>query len=232
MTTIETRPAPAPAPTLPEPGVTLRRRAGGAVMIGAGALSLAGFLLTPWEHGSTTRDYLESLTGSPVQAMLAASVLHFGYVLFVPTAFVLSRLARRRAPKLSATGLVLAVLGSGLSGLVVTDIYDLSIGLHVGESAGAPVSEMTNVPGAPVAFIAMGLTTLLGTVIGLTLLALAAWRAQVAPVWPAVGIIAGFVGSYGHDGVRACISFAVVAVSLAFLGLRVLQMSDEEFASR
>ena len=34
MTTIETRPAPAPAPTLPEPGVTLRRRAGGAVMIG------------------------------------------------------------------------------------------------------------------------------------------------------------------------------------------------------
>jgi hypothetical protein len=215
-----------------EPGTRRRKYVAGGTMIGAGALSLAGFLLTPWEHGSRTSDYLASLVGQPTRAMIAASVLHFGYVLFVPTAFVLYRLSRRRAPKLSAVGLVLAVIGSGLSGLVVTDIYDLSIGLHVGTHAGAPVSEMTGVPGAMIGFIAMGFTALIGTIFGLGALAAAAWRAKLAPVWPAIGIVAGFLAARGHDGTRGCVAFAVVAVSLAYLGLKVIGLSDREYADR
>ena len=64
-------------------------------------------------------------------AMLSMVLLHYGYLLFVPTVFVLARLARRRSPKLAAAGLVLGVLGSGLSGLLVTDAYDLSIAQHL-----------------------------------------------------------------------------------------------------
>src|ERR1039458_3113769 len=36
-------------------------------------------------------------------------------------------LSRRRAGRLSATGLVLSVLGAGLSGLLVTDFFDLAL---------------------------------------------------------------------------------------------------------
>ena len=51
------------------------------------------------------------------------SVLHFGYLLLVPFAFVAARLARRGAPKLATAGLVLGVLGSGLSSVALTDAY-------------------------------------------------------------------------------------------------------------
>jgi hypothetical protein len=202
-------------------------------MVGAAALSMAGFLVTPWENGSDTESYLRSLTGAPVQAMIAASLLHFGYLLLVPTAFVLARLSRRAAPKLSMTGLAFAVLGSGLSGLVVTDVYDLSIGLHVGEHAGVPVSDMHGVPGAMIAIVSMALTSVAGTLVGLVLLAVAAWRSRIAPVWPAVLVFAGFAATYGaHDALRACSGWAAVAVGLAFLGIRVLRMGDGEYDAR
>ena len=47
-------------------------------------------------------------------------------------------LSRRRAGRLSATGLVLSVLGAGLSGLLVTDFFDLALArqLPLGTAAG------------------------------------------------------------------------------------------------
>ena len=119
------------APAHPERGARLRRYAAGAAIVGGGAVSLVGFLATPWEGGSYTASYLHSLTAHPTQAMIAMAILHYGYLLFVPTAFVLARLARRRSPRLAATGLVLSVLGSGLSGFLVTDAYDLAIAQHL-----------------------------------------------------------------------------------------------------
>jgi hypothetical protein len=201
-------------------------------MIGAGAISLAGFLATPWEGGSSTSAYLRSLVENPTQAVVAATLLHFGYLLFVPTAFVLSRLARRGAPRLSAIGLTLSVLGAGLSGLLVTDMYDLSIGLNVGTTEGVPVSEMSGVAAAPLGFISMALLTSVGALVGLILLAVAVWRARLAPLWPAVAITVGFAGMFGaHGMLRACGFFAVLAVGVAFLGVRVLRMTDERFAA-
>lgn len=225
----------APTPTASaavEPGTRLRRRAAGLSMIGAGAISLAGFLATPWEGGSSTSAYLRSLVEHPTQAIIAATLLHFGYLLIVPTAFVLSRLARRGAPRLAAVGVTLSVLGAGLSGLLINDMYDLSIGLNVGVTDGVPVSEMSGVDAAPLGFIAMGLTTSVGAIVGLILLSVAVWRARLAPLWPAVALTVGFAGAFGaHGMLRACGFFAVFAVGVAFLGVRVLRMSDERFAA-
>jgi DNA-binding NarL/FixJ family response regulator len=101
MTTI-----PAAAPTTTAPTTTaptsdrtrrVRRIAAGASIIGAGVLTFAGFLTAPWEGGPTESDYLHSLTGHPGQAMLSMIVLHFGYLLLAPFAFVAARLARQRA---------------------------------------------------------------------------------------------------------------------------------------
>lgn len=219
--------------TVRQTSTRVRRRWAGGVIIGAAALSMAGFLVTPWETGAGTQSYLESLTRAPVQAMVAASILHFGYVLLVPTAFVLARLTRGSTPRLSMTGLAFAVLGSGLSGLVVTDVYDLSIGLNVGEHAGVPVSEMHGVPGVLIGILSMAVTSVAGTFLGMLLLSLAAWRSKLAPLWPVVMVVAGWVVSFGaHGALRACGGWAAIAVSLAYLGVQVLRLSDAEYDAR
>jgi hypothetical protein len=217
--------------TAAEPGTRLRRRAAGFSFIGAGALTLAGILATPWENGSGTPAYLKSLVAHPKQAVIAAVILHFAYLLFVPASFAMARLARRGARRLTSVGITLAVLGSGLSGLLVTDFYDLSIGRHAGTVAGAPISDMKDVPLASVGFATTGMLTSLGMILGLVLLGVAMRRARLAPLWPAVAILVGFVVGFGaHGMLRASLAFGVVAVGLSFLGIKVLRMSDERFA--
>jgi hypothetical protein len=230
-TTLDRTSTPTTPQVVPaEPGTRLRRRAAGFAMLGAAAISLGGFLATPWEGSSGTTPYLKSLADHPRQAIVAAVLLHFGYLLFVPTAFALARLARRGAPRLSAIGISLAVLGSGLSGLLVTDMYDLSIARHVGTTAGVPVSEMTDLPAGPLGFISIGALTAFGAILGLVVLAGAMRRARLAPLWPSIAILVGFGSAFGaHGMVRACAGFAAVAVGIGFLGITVLRMSDERF---
>ena len=229
--TLDRNPTPVPVPVaIAEEGSTTRRRAAGLSLITSAALALAGILATPWENGSGTPTYLQSLVNHPKQAVVAAVILHFGYLLFVPASFVMARLARRGSPKLASTGLALAVLGSGLSGLLVTDMYDLSIARHLGTAAGAPVSDMKDVPLAPLGFISIGMLTSLGAILGLVLLAVAMFRARLAPLWPAIAIFAGFAVGFGaHGMLRATAAFAVLGVGIAFLGITVLRMSDERF---
>jgi hypothetical protein len=215
----------------PEPGTTLRRRAAGLSFLGAGIISMAGFLVTPWEGGPGEETYLRSLVEHPRQAVIAATLLHFGYLLFVPAAFVMARLARRGARKLSAWGISLAVLGSGLSGLLVTDLYDLSIARHVGTAAGSPISEMKDVPFAAVGIVGMAVLSAIPLIVGLVLLAGAMRQARLAPLWPTIAIFAGFFSAFGaHDMLRSCAGFGAVFVGIGFLGITVLRMSDERFA--
>ena len=231
-TTIDTQTTPVLTNTSDavESGTSFRRRVAGLTFIGAAAVTMAGILATPFENGSGEATYLRSLADHPKQAIIAAVLLHFGYLLFVPASFVMARLARRGARKLSYVGISLAVLGAGLSGLLVTDLYDLSIAQHLGATGGAPVSNMTGVPLAGLGFVTMGAMTAMGAIFGLVLLAVAMRRARLAPLWPAIAIAVGFIVGYGgHTLARTASAFAVLCVGIAFLGIKVLRMSDERF---
>jgi hypothetical protein len=231
MTATLARPTISTAPDTDEVGTTLRRRATGAAFLGAAAISMAGILATPFENSSSETAYLKTLATHPKQAVVAAVLLHFGYLLFVPAAFAMARLARRGARKLSSTGIVLAVLGSGLSGLLVTDLYDLSIAQHAGAAGGTPISNMDGVPLSGLGFITMGMLTSLGMTIGLTILATAMWRARLAPWWPAVAIFGGFAAAFGaHDLLRTALGFGTSCVAIAYLGITVLRMGNGRFA--
>ncbi len=223
-------PAPASATTLApavEPGTGLRRIAAGSSIIGAGVVTLAGFLTAPWEGGSTEAGYLHSLTGHPGQAMLSMIVLHFGYLLLVPAAFVIARLARRRAPVLAGIGLVLAVLGSGFSTLVLTDAYDLAIAQNVPLADALRIENGMSVAG----FVGVGLTSSVGTVLGSVLLLAALWRAKWTSWLPGAAMLAGWAVAWGaHDMVRACSGAALMAIALVAVGVQVLRSRDEEFA--
>jgi hypothetical protein len=227
MTAIPAAPTTTVEPAV-EPGTRLRRIAAGASIVGAGALTLAGFLTAPWEGGPTETEYLNSLTGHPGQAMLSMVVLHFGYLLLVPAAFVISRLARRRAPVLAGIGLVLAVLGSGLSAVVLTDAYDLAIAQNVPMAQALQIENGMSVGG----FIGVGLTSVIGTVFGSVLLLAALWRAKWTSWLPAVATLAGWAVAWGaHDMIRACTGAALIAIALVMVGVRVLRSRDEQFAS-
>jgi len=222
---------PVPPVTVAEPGTRLRRRVAAGTFIGAAGITMAGILATPFEGKAGEDVYLRTLAAHPRQTIVAAVLLHFGYLLFVPVAFTMARLARRGAGKLSAVGITLAVLGSGLSGLLVTDIYDLSIARHVGAVAGSPISDMKDIPMVGLGVVTMAALTSMGMIVGLVVLAGAMRRARLAPLWPTVAILVGFFSAFGaHDMLRTCVGFGAVCVGLAFLGVKVLRMSDERFA--
>jgi hypothetical protein len=214
--------------TEPERGTRLRRRASAFAAFGAAGLGLAGFLSCNWENTPGTAAYLESLIAKPTQSMISMVLLHYGYLCFVPVAFVLSRLARRRAPVLAAIGLVLSVLGSGLSGFLVTDAYDLSIGQNLPMDSAVKVSEGVSA----VAGAGMGLPTVLGSVIGLVLLLVAMWRARWLSPVPAILMLGGWVLSFGaHTLLRSGSGYALVALAFVAVGARILKMTDREFAT-
>ena len=89
---------------------------------------LAGMIATPWEDEATTASYHDALAAHASQAEIAATLLHFGFVLLLPAALGLMHLARRATPKLAHIGGILAVVGlATLPGLLVTDFYDLAL---------------------------------------------------------------------------------------------------------
>ena len=227
MTTISTAATTTAIPSA-DRGRRARRIAAGSSIIGAGVLTLAGYLTAPWEGGATQAEYIRSLTDHPTSSMLSMILLHFGYLLLVPTAFVLARLARRRAPWLAGIGLAFAVLGSGLSAVVLTDAYDLSLGQHLTMAQALGVESGMSVAG----FVAIGLTSTVGTVVGSVLLMAAMWRATWTSWLPGVATLAGWVVAYGaHDFLRACTGAALITIGLVAVGVRVLRSSDEQFAT-
>ena len=207
----------------------LRRTAGGLPLLGAGGLTFAGFLVTPWEGSGGTTAELRTLAAHATQAQVAALLLHFGYLLLVPVAFTLAYLTRRRAGRLSATGLVLSVLGAGLSGLLVTDFYNLALAQQLPLGTAARVADAAKqlTLGAVLAK-----PTALAAILGLVLLAAAAWRARWISWWPVVVILAGWVLAFsGTTLIRAGAGSALVFIGLAVIGWRVLRMTDDEWES-
>jgi hypothetical protein len=235
MTATTTAPAAADQALLPEAataplerGTRFRRRAAGITAIAAAAVTLAGFLTCPWEDSPLETDYLSTLAHNEFMATLSMVLLHYGYLLFVPVFFVLARLARRRSPKLAATGLALGVLGSGLSGFLVTDAYDLALAQNLPLEKAASISDAVS----PVAGMAMGLPTVYGTILGFVVVLAAMWRARYVSVIPAVVMLAGWVVGYGaHTLVQAGSGAALVAIALTWMGIRVLRLSDAQFAA-
>jgi hypothetical protein len=164
----------------------------------------------------------------PVQGQVAAVLLHFGYLLLVPAAFALARMARRGARRLSNTGLVFSVLGAGLSGLVVTDFFEIGMAQHLPLATAVRVYDATS--GYAMGTGLIGRTTALGAILGLVLLAVAAWRARWVSWVPAAMILIGFAAAVmGTTLLVGGIGSGLVCVGLAQLAMRVLRASDAEW---
>jgi hypothetical protein len=226
--TTATTSAPRLIEDAPRPGARLARIASGLSIFGAGVLIFAGFVATPWEGSSATIAAMRTYLAHPTQVQVAAVLLHFGYLLLIPAAFTLARLARRGARRLSNTGLVLSILGAGLSGLVVTDFSALAMAQHL------PLQVAARVFGTGSHYLLgiglIGMTSNVGALLGLVLLAVAAWRARWVSWVPAAVIVAGWVVIFmGNTLLFGGAGSGLVFVGLALLGARVLRASDAEW---
>lgn len=206
------------------------RRRAMAVSIGVGAaLTFAGFATTNWEGTSSKADYLHSLSKAPVQSQVAAVLLHFGYMGFLPMLLALGVFARRRAVKLGHVGLGLGLLGAlSLPGLLVTDFYDLAIGQHLPTDKAVEVSDAAQNYGWA---IAIGGPIVMGVFLGMLLLLVAAWRARFLGWWPPLLLVAGLVVTFTPKLLFAVIGSGAVAVVMLTVALRVWRTSDDEWAT-
>jgi hypothetical protein len=209
--------------------MAFRRRAM-AVSIGIGAaLTFAGFATTNWEGTSKKADYLNSLAETPTRSQVAAVLLHFGYMAFLPMLLALGVFTRRRAVKLGHVGLGIGLLGAlSLPGLLVTDFYDLAIRQHL------PLDKAVEVSDAPQHYgwaIAIGGPIVMGVFVGMFLLLIAAWRARFIGWWPAVFWAAGFVIAFTPKLTPALIGSGLVAIAMTALAVRIWRTTDEEWAT-
>ena len=229
---------PAPRVPLDAPGryarsprraETFYRRASGSAALLSGLLVLVSILMIPFD-GVGSEGYLRSTVEHPDAVRWAAVVLHYGFLLLVPASFGMAYLSRRGSRSLSNLGLVLAVLGSGLSGIVAVDYYDLALVSTLPmDQAVAVYDAAGSTAGAAPALIQ--LPSVFGTVLGTALLSLALRRSgfgsSLAPVCVTLGWVVFLAGAQYFAW--AAVGTGLLALGTALIGLRILYASDLEW---
>lgn len=205
------------------------RRGAGLATLLSGLLVFVSILMIPFD-GVGSEGYLRSNAEHPDAIRWAAVVLHYGFLLLVPSAFGVAHLARRGSRRLSNLGLLLAVLGSGLSGLMAVDFYDLALATELPMDEAVRVYDAAGAT-AGAAPLLIQLPSMLGTLLGSLLLAVALARAGFVR-WP-VPVLLGagwvvFLATAQHFA-GAAAGTALIAVATAVMGIRVLYSSDAEW---
>jgi hypothetical protein len=152
-----------------------------------------------------------------------------GLVLFVPLVAALMHLTRTRAP-------LPAVLGAGLMQLgVLVGIADAGTQLvywQTGTRSADPAQmarllhRFESAPGANAIFMAGGLSLMAGSIV----LGFALWRARVAPVWAALCLPLGLIGTVVAFGAGSRPMLAGASVVL-LAGLTVVAIRTRDRAS-
>ena len=205
-----------------------RRTVLGLCLIAGPLVAWIGGLVPQWETEETTAAYLQTLAESPVRAEVSAVLLYFGFLLTAVGIFGMIHLLRHRAVVLGHVGAVLAVWGwVTLPGLLVTDFYDLSLAEYGNRQDAIAISENA---GNYVGGVILGIPVLLGMV-GLVLLGLALWRANLVPAWVPVLLLANVIQNFvaPQGAVSWAVGTATWLIALGYVGLKILRMSDDEW---
>lgn len=218
-------------PALAEPAAELKplsrfRRVGGALsLLASGTLVFASLAMIPYQN-ETTAEYLQTGVDHRSNILWAAVVLHFGYLLLVPAAFTLVRLARRRNPRTSLVATVLSGLGMGLSGIIVVDFYDVALANALPADEALRVFDLAGSYGQGALVAA---PSVIGMALGINLAVYAAWRARAIPVYPLVLSLVGWgiFTSFSGDAWLPSVGSGLVAIGLAWAGVIVWKMRDE-----
>ena len=175
-----------------------RRTAAAAGLAATAVLSVLSIALAP-EFPSGFEDRLAAVEAGGTTATVSALAFVLAQLPFVAGVLGLGHLLRDRSPLLSNLGTSLAVVGafghSVFGGVLLVQLTMAADSAN--RSVHAPVLESLE-SGPAVAFMAMGL---LGTVLGLVLLAVGLWRGRVGPQWAGPALIAFVMVEFAGSGI-------------------------------
>jgi hypothetical protein len=207
------------------PGARFRRIGGALSLLASGTLVFISLLMIPYEN-QTPEAYLQTGVDHQSNILWAAPVLHYGFLLLLPAALTLVRLARRRARKTALAAMVLAGLGAGLSGLVAVDFYDVALANALPMDEAIRIFDLASSYGQGTL---IALPSVLGMAIGTNLAVFAAWRARAVPLMAVVLSVVGWVvfTFFSGDAWLPSVGTGLAAAGLAWCGVIVLKMRDE-----
>jgi hypothetical protein len=204
-----------------------RRTAAGLCLIAGPLVVMIGGLVALWEESDTTAAYLQALAESPTRAQISAVLLSLGYLLTAVGVFGIIHLLRHRAVVLGHVAGVLAVWGwITFPALLISDFYDLSLAQWSNRQEAIAISDRAE---DYVGSAVMGVPVILG-VIGMVLLGVALWRARIVPLWVPVVLLLGLAIGGPPTVVFFTSWWALWLVALGYVGLKILHMSDEDWA--
>ena len=122
--------------------------------------------------------------------------------------------------------MVLAGLGSGLSGIIVVDFYDVALANALPADEALRIFDLAGSYGQGAIIAA---TSVFGMALGINLAVYAAWRARAIPVYPVVLNVVGWLvfTLFSGDPWLPSIGTGLVAIGLGWAGLIVLKTRDE-----
>jgi len=205
---------------------TFRRGAAALGLVTTALLMVVSIVLSP-EFPSGFEARLEAIEDAGTGGIISAFAFALAQLPFMAAVLGIGHLIRTGAPRLSNVGTVFALVGAfghavyGGVSMMTLDMADDEANRTV---HAATLESLES--GPTVAFMAMGL---LGTVLGLLLLAIGLWRTRVGARWvaPALGafLVIEFVGSALSDWSSY---LSVLIYTAAFFSLAItVQRSPE-----
>ncbi len=205
-----------------------RKSVAGLSLIGAPLIGLVGALLTPQYSGDLGEE-LSAISAHTGRWLVSDFLNLLTFFLMIPAVFGLLHLLRHRSVALGHIGAALALLGLFFHGAIIGFALVSVPLVESGMERAQMVAFAERMYEGP-AFI-MILAPFIGFYLGMILLAVALWRAKVAPLWISVLLVAGLLSEFvGTDAVSPELMFVLLLVSLGWIGLRVLRMSDTQWA--
>jgi hypothetical protein len=189
---------------------TARRLAATALPL-AGVLMVAGGIVDPHVDESTLESYFAGLADPAAQDryQISAWLLHLGFLFMVPAIIALAALAR--PSRWRTAGIVLGVGGfATLSGLIVTDYFDISLAQNVSPAEAAAITEDAQ---ALLGAKLLAMPSALAATAGLTAVVVCARRVRAVPGWAVVVVPAAMIAPYAMG--RSMVGFVLMAVVLS-----------------
>jgi hypothetical protein len=204
-----------------------RRTALGLCLISAPLVGLISAVITPQFTGDIT-DELAAVSEHTGRWLISGFLNLFSFFLFMLAVLGIVHLLRHRSVVLGHVGGGLALLGAFFHGAIIG--YAL-VEVPLVESGGARARmvEFANGMYESAAFM-MILFPFLSFFVGWILLAIALWRAGVAPLWVAAALVVAPLAEFvGPEAVSPELMLALFLIALGYVGLKVLRLSDKEW---
>jgi hypothetical protein len=206
-----------------------RRTAAGVSLLLAPLCLLLGMVTDPSEPGVT--DPLV-YANNPEAVGVSATLLHYCWVLFVPGVIGLVHLVRRKGVVLANLAGAVTVLGLiNFSSLMISDFFDIVL------FQALPVEQAEKLmqdAAQPAMIAAWQMPGMIGTFLGLVLVAVAyAWGGRAGwwfPVAVLAGIVIWLVGASQWNMVLGLGGPVILLATFGYAGVQLIRTTDAEWA--